>query len=158
MGAMAEPQRDTRTRCDAWPARRRSLARAMAWSSISIWKIPPKPRLCGAKADSAGALPPLAFLIALAFLATACGAGQRPADVGPRGTLRFEVQPAAAIVEVDEQRVGPAEMFQARGLLLKPGRHRVILRAEGYFTEYRLVEITEDQVTVLELELRPVPE
>lgn len=95
---------------------------------------------------------------ALALLLAACGAGQRPTDVGPRGTLRFEVEPAGAIVEVDEQRVGPAEMFQAKGLLLKPGQHRVILRAEGYFTEYRLIEIAEDQVTVLELELRPVPE
>jgi hypothetical protein len=87
-----------------------------------------------------------------------CGAGQRPVDVGPRGTLRIEGQPGTAIVEVDEKRLGPAEMFEDKGLLLKPGQHRVILRAEGYFPEYRLIEITEDEVTVLEVQLRPVPE
>ena len=98
------------------------------------------------------------FSFALALLLPACGAGQRPADVGPRGTLRFEVEPGEAVVEVDEQRLGPASMFETKGLLLKPGQHRVVLRAEGFFTEYQLVEITENQVTVLELELRPVPE
>jgi hypothetical protein len=92
------------------------------------------------------------------MLFSACGGAQRPADVGPRGTLRFEVEPGEAIVEVDERRLGPASMFADKGLLLKPGQHRVILRAEGFFTEYQLVDITEDQITVLELELRPVPE
>jgi len=99
-----------------------------------------------------------ALAIVCLLLLTACGAAQRPADVGPRGTLRFEVEPGAATVEVDEQRLGPASMFEDKGLLLKPGQHRVILRADGFFTEYRLVDITEDQVTVLQLDLRPVPE
>jgi len=128
----------------------------MAGFSISNCKIPPKLRYSGAKADSVSAL----FVIALAFAAllTSCGGSQRPTDVGPRGTLRFEVAPGEAVVEVDEKRLGPASMFEEKGLLLKPGQHRVILRADGFFTEYQLVEITEDQVTVLELELRPVPE
>jgi hypothetical protein len=143
---------------DADRARRRSLVRARAGFSISSWKIPPKPRLRGAKADSASVLFPLTLLISLALLLTACGAGQKPADVGPRGTLRFAVEPGEAVVEVDEKRLGPASMFETKGLLLKPGQHRVILRAEGFFTEYRLVDISEDQVTVLELDLRPVPE
>jgi hypothetical protein len=99
-----------------------------------------------------------AVVLVLALSATACGAGQQPADVGPRGTLRIDGEPATAIVEVDEKRLGPVGMFSEKGLLLKPGQHRVIIRAEGYFPAYELVEIAEDQVTVLEVELRPVPE
>jgi hypothetical protein len=90
------------------------------------------------------------ILVVLALLATACGAGQRPADAGPRGTLRVACEPATAIVEIDERRLGPVSMFEAQGVLLRPGQHRVIVRAEGYFAEYRL--------TVLEIALRPVPE
>jgi hypothetical protein len=100
----------------------------------------------------------IALVLALAISAAACGAGQRPADAGPRGTLRIDGEPETAIVEVDEKRLGPVGMFAEKGLLLKPGQHRVIVRAEGYFPAYELVEITEDEVTVLEVTLRPVPE
>ena len=105
---------------------------------------------------TAGAV--LAFALLLAGAAAGCGGAQRPVDPGPRGALRFKVVPAAALVEVDEVRLGPASMFEEQGLLLKPGPHRVILKLEGYFTDYRIVDIVEDQVLSLELELRPVPE
>ena len=100
----------------------------------------------------------LAAALALAGVVGACGGGQRPVDPGPRGTLRFKVDPGDALVEVDEVRLGPAEMFEEHGLLLKPGAHRVILKLEGFFTEYRVVEIVEGEVLLLEASLRPVPE
>ena len=105
---------------------------------------------------------PAAVLVLCAAIFVAglggCGGGQRPVDPGPRGTLRFDVEPGAALVEVDEVRLGPAEMFTEQGLLLKPGQHRVTLRLESYFTEYRIIEIVENEVLVLEVSLRRVPE
>ncbi len=49
-------------------------------------------------------------------------------------------------------------MFEKRGLLLKPGTHNVIIRADGFFPAYHLVEIEDGQAVVLDVELRPEPE
>ncbi|MCP4606932.1 MAG: PEGA domain-containing protein [Proteobacteria bacterium] len=100
----------------------------------------------------------LILLITSALIFTiACGGAQK-IDVGPRGTLRFEGEPKDALIELDEVHMGPIRMFESKGLLLRPGEHRVIVRAEGYFPEYRLVEIRDGEVISLKVELRPVPE
>jgi hypothetical protein len=49
-------------------------------------------------------------------------------------------------------------MFEKKGLLLRPGVHRVIVRANGYFPVYRQVEIVEDERIILEIILRPLPD
>jgi hypothetical protein len=100
----------------------------------------------------------LALSAVLIWSACGCGAAHRPDDPGPRGTLRFKIEPGEALVEVDEVRLGPASMFEQQGLLLKPGEHRVTLKLEHHFTEYRIVEIVEGEVLLLEATLRPVPE
>jgi hypothetical protein len=97
-------------------------------------------------------------VLAFAGVLGGCGGGQRPIDPGPRGTLRFQIEPGDALVEVDEVRLGPADMFTEQGLLLKPGEHRVVLKLEHYFPEYRVIEIVEGEVLVLEATLRQVPE
>jgi hypothetical protein len=109
---------------------------------------------------SVRALPLVVLLVLATACCAACGGAQRSGvvDPGPRGTLRFQGSPAEASVEVDEDRVGPLRMFTTHGLLLRPGQHRVVVRAEGYFPEYRLVEIKESEVTVLAVDLRAVPE
>ncbi len=86
-----------------------------------------------------------------------CG-GAQTVDPGPRGTMRFACEPADAVLEVDETRLGPVGMFAERGLLLSPGTHRVVLRAEGRFPEFRLVEIADGELLVVEIALRPVPD
>ncbi len=116
-------------------------------------------------AKSAASVPPLkkegrgsAALLCLLMLAliASCGGAQK-VDTGPRGTLRFEGSPADASIEVDETRLGPLHMFRERGLLLRPGPHRVIVRAPNHFPEYRIVEIEENKTVVLKIELRPIP-
>jgi hypothetical protein len=98
-----------------------------------------------------------AIALAAALGLASCGGAQRkPAE--PRGTLRFAVEPADALVEVDETRLGPASMLAKQGLLLKVGPHRVVVSRDDYFTEYRLVEIREGAVAAVELKLTPVPE
>ncbi len=100
----------------------------------------------------------LCAVIAPIILATiGCGGTQR-LDPGPRGTLRFKGEPRDALIEVDETHLGPIHMFEKQGLLLRPGKHNLILRAEGYFPEYRIVELNDGQVLVIEVELRPEPE
>jgi hypothetical protein len=90
-------------------------------------------------------------------MAWGCG-GARVADPGPRGTVRFACRPADAVLEVDETRLGPAGMFAERGLLLPPGIHRVVLRARDHFPEFRLIEVVEGELLLVEIDLRPVPE
>ena len=99
----------------------------------------------------------LALAILCFALLSACGGAQRkPAE--PRGTVRFAVVPPAAIVEVDELRLGPASMLAERGVLLKVGQHRVVVTLENHFPEYRLVDVRADEVATVELELTPTPE
>jgi hypothetical protein len=90
-------------------------------------------------------------------LAWGCG-GAQVADPGPRGTVRFACAPPDAVLEVDENRLGPVSLFAERGLLLQPGTHRVVLRAAGHFPEFRLVEVVDGELLVVELALRPVPD
>ncbi|HUT76491.1 MAG TPA: hypothetical protein VM285_02330, partial [Polyangia bacterium] len=87
-------------------------------------------------------------------LAWGCG-GARVAEPGPRGTVRFACEPADAVLEVDETRLGPADMFAERGLLLQPGTHRVVLRSAGRFPEFRLIEVADGELLVVEISLRP---
>ena len=91
-----------------------------------------------------------------AVFTAACGAARlMPAE--PRGALRIVASPSDARVEIDETRLGVAGMFEEQGVLLRPGEHRLILRAEGFFPEYRIVEIKANEALVLKVELREVP-
>lgn len=98
-------------------------------------------------------LGPAAFSI---FFLVACGSAQ-PLKPGPRGTLRFKGEQKGALIEVDEVHLGPISMFESKGLMLRPGEHQIIIRLEGYFPEYRIVEIAAMEVVVLDINLRPVP-
>jgi hypothetical protein len=97
------------------------------------------------------------LIIPLLCISISC-AGARIAAPVPRGTLRFSGEPRDAHIEIDEKSIGPMNMFETMGLLLKPGPHRIIVRADGYFPEYRIVNIEENTVQVAEIFLRPIPE
>ena len=102
-------------------------------------------------------LTPFCQILLLAVLIAACGATQ-PLKADPRGTLRFKGQPRDASVEIDDVHRGPMHMFEKKGLLLRPGVHRVTVQANGYFPVYRQVEIVEGERIILEIILRPVPD
>ena len=95
-----------------------------------------------------------ATLLALAL--SGCGAS-RPRTQEPRGTVRFSGEPDDAELVINETRLGPIGMFQESGVLLRPGTQRVEVRKEGYFTEYRLVEVTADKLVEVEVHLREIP-
>jgi hypothetical protein len=97
-----------------------------------------------------------AIAVSTALGIAACGSPQAP-EIGPRGTLRFDGEPGEAVLAVDGTRLGPLSMFSERGVLLKPGAHRIAVRADGYFPEYRMVEVVEGRVELIKIALRPIP-
>jgi hypothetical protein len=99
---------------------------------------------------------PTVFVL-IAFFIASCG-GALKVDTGPRGSFRIEGNPKDANVEIDDVHLGPTNMFEKQGVLLRPGEHRIIVRAEGYFPEYRIVPIKDGEVFVLKIDLRPIPE
>jgi hypothetical protein len=103
------------------------------------------------------ALAILVLALGTAVLLSACGGAQK-GSAQPRGALRFEVAPKEAIIEVDETRLGPASMLSKQGLLLKVGQHRVVVSLEDHFPEYRLVDISENEVVTVRITLTPTPE
>ncbi len=99
----------------------------------------------------------LSVSIFIVFLLTACFETIAP-DVGPRGTLRFKSNQKDALLEVDETRLGSIGMFEQSGVLLHPGEHRIVVSQKGYFKEYRLITVVEDQLQTVEVNLTPVPD
>ena len=97
------------------------------------------------------------FLLVSVFLVS-CGGAQTTVDPGPRGTVRVKCEPRDAVLEVDETRLGPVRMFEKTGVLLRPGQHRVVLSAKNHFSEFKLIEVVEGKVTIVEINLREVPE
>jgi len=63
------------------------------------------------------------------------------------GTLQLRLQPANALVTVDDEAVTDNE------LIVEPGAHHVIVSAEGYFSQERTVELAAGQTKSLNLAL-----
>ncbi|MDJ0765227.1 MAG: hypothetical protein QNJ97_19760 [Myxococcota bacterium] len=97
------------------------------------------------------------LLLLAVITATACVRVPK-VEPTPRGIVRFTGEPKYAGIEIDEKRLGPLHMFETDGVLLIPGQHRIIARADGHFPEYRLIEVTANEVIVVEFNLRPIPE
>ena len=98
----------------------------------------------------------IAMVLAAITLMSGCGAGQFGRE-GPRGTVRFKGDPRDATVSIDETHLGPIGMFEEKGVKLKPGTHRIVVEKEGYFPEYRLIEVAKNRLTTLEIKLREIP-
>jgi len=87
-----------------------------------------------------------------------CGAPQKTKDSGPRGTVRFTSEIEDASLEVDEQRLGPIGLFRDQGVMLLEGTHRVVVKKPGYFDFFMLIEVRKDQLEVIEVALRAIPD
>jgi len=97
-------------------------------------------------------------IIVVALLFSACGGTQKSFDPGPRGTIRFKGDPPDANLEIDETRLGTIDMFKKNGVFLRPGDHRIVVKKEGFFPEYRIIKVIKDQVKLIEIKLRPIPQ
>jgi hypothetical protein len=97
----------------------------------------------------------ISMLPLLALLA-GCGGAQQPKDE-PRGTLRFKGEPGDALLEINETDLGPIRMFEKSGVLLRPGPQRIVVSKEGYFTDYRIVDVKVNTLQTVEVTLREMP-
>ena len=97
-----------------------------------------------------------ALSLLIAAVVIGCGGARLKTD-GPRGTVRFKGEPKDAHLSIDETSLGPVAMFRESGVKLRPGTHRILVQKEGYFPEYRLVEVAENELIVVEVELRAIP-
>lgn len=84
--------------------------------------------------------------------------GQTTPQTGPRGTVRFTSNQSNAVLEIDDYRIGPIGMFEKTGVLLKPGEHRIVVYREGFFKEYKLIEVNTDVLQVIDVSLTPIPD
>ncbi len=97
-------------------------------------------------------------LLIVAFVGIAACASFRPVNPDPRGILAFKGEPKQTHIEINDISLGPLHMFENNGVLLRPGQHRIVARADGFFPEYKIVEIKTGETTTLEVILRPIPD
>ncbi|MBN2801607.1 MAG: hypothetical protein JXR91_00790 [Deltaproteobacteria bacterium] len=99
----------------------------------------------------------LIFYLILLFSSLLSCTSDKSVNSIPRGTVRFDCEPIDASLEIDETRMGPVGMFKDSGVLLKTGDHRIIVEKEGFFKEYRLINVGVNSVQVVKISLKSVP-
>ena len=95
-----------------------------------------------------------AALVALALVA--CGPKPHPNSVTPNDAVIYlKSNVTDAQVYVDGRFVGPVSMLRG-GIALDPGKHRVELRKDDYFSRYAELDLRRAERKQLQLELAPV--
>lgn len=93
-------------------------------------------------------------LLLLALVA--CGPKAGPSGPRPSDPVVFvHSNVADAQVYVDGRFVGPINVFKG-GIALDPGKHRIELRHEDYFSRYVELDLARAEKKKLQLELAPV--
>jgi hypothetical protein len=93
-------------------------------------------------------------LLLLALVA--CGPKVGPNGVSPSDPVVYvRTNVADAQVYVDGRFVGPVSVIKG-GIALDPGKHRIELRHEEYFSRYVELDLARAEKKKLQLELAPV--
>jgi hypothetical protein len=86
----------------------------------------------------------------------ACGPKPPPNSVTPNDAIIYlKSNVTDAQVYVDGRFVGPVSLFRG-GIALDPGKHRVELRREDYFSRYAELDLHRAERRPLQLDLAPV--
>ena len=96
-------------------------------------------------------------LLFVAGCATARSGGEERA-AKPDATLIVSSPVADARVYVDDRFVGRVADLEGRAVQVPSGARRVEVRADGYFTAYRDVQVPPGGAAKLEVQLHKVPE
>ncbi len=91
----------------------------------------------------------------LGLAGCARGAVDHPSRVDADDAIVYLDAVADAAVWIDGVYVG-AIADVARGLALEPGRHRLELHHDGYFSHYQALDLTPAQRVRLPIELAPI--
>lgn len=94
--------------------------------------------------------------LALALLLVAGCKSAPPAK--PAGVLWLNLKPPSATVLLDEQPVVARPGAVTLRIAVRPGAHRLELRAPGHFTAYRDLDIASAGEVRIDLALRPDPD
>jgi hypothetical protein len=95
-------------------------------------------------------------LVVLACVLAACGPKVGPNGVSPNDAIVYlKSNVNDAQVYVDGRFVGPIAVLRG-GIAVDPGKHRVELRHDDYFSRYVELDLQRAEKKKLELELAPV--
>lgn len=95
---------------------------------------------------------PLLVCIALA----ACGGRQSPSRVDSDDAIvTIQTNVSDANVFVDGRYYGPVKLLRG-GLAFEPGRHRLELRHDDYFSRYVMLDLARAEKRQLVIELAPI--
>lgn len=94
--------------------------------------------------------------VALSLALAACGPKPAPNSVTPNDAVIYlKSNVTDAQVYVDGRFVGPVSVLRG-GIALDPGKHRVELRKDDYFSRYAELDLHRAERKQLQLELAPV--
>lgn len=94
--------------------------------------------------------------LVLLVLLGACGGAQAPHRLGANDAIMYLTSNVAdAQVYVDGKFVGPVNLVKA-GIAVDPGKHRVELRHDDYFSRYAELDLQRAEKKKLDLDLAPV--
>jgi hypothetical protein len=94
--------------------------------------------------------------VALVVVLAACGGKQPTNRVTPNDAIIYlKSNVTDAQVYVDGRFVGPVSVLRG-GIALDPGKHRVELRKDDYFSRYAELDLRRAERRQLQLELAPV--
>ncbi len=95
-------------------------------------------------------------LLALALALAACGPKPRPGGVAKTDAILYlKSNVSDAQVYVDGRYVGPLGVVRG-GIAVDPGRHRLELRHDDYFSRYVELDLARAERKRLQLEMAPV--
>jgi hypothetical protein len=93
----------------------------------------------------------LTSLVAAAALLAGCGGAMRTVSLRVKGNV------PDASVTIDDQYLGSLAFVSKRGVAMPPGKHRITVEKPGFFPWDRVVEATEQPVS-LDVVLVPIPD
>jgi hypothetical protein len=98
----------------------------------------------------------LALLLSIAACGAACGAASpKHGDNANHAIMYLSSNLADAQVYVDGRFVGPINLVKA-GIAVDPGKHRIELRHDDYFSRYAELDLQRAEKKKVALDLAPV--
>ena len=98
----------------------------------------------------------LAAAATVAIMSSCATATSSTSGQTGRGYIRFEVDPPNAEVVIDDRYSGQADGWRGGVVPVKPGDHRVTIRAAGYISQRFDIDVRHNEEVSIVLALEPV--
>ncbi len=97
------------------------------------------------------------LLPVLAMVGLASCASAPTTKKTPAGSLKLDVEPAEALVYLNDSLIGRAADLKRAIIPVSSAEARVQVSADGYFSEYRLIQVGPAELAVAQVKLHRVP-